>query len=394
MPLIRANEPLGPRPVILLIYGDPGIGKTSLINTAKSPLTIDGDRGISRSIFRKDAIVPENWEEVLKHEKEGLFKNYATIGIDTPKAILDDFLMSYVIRQDPKLRGNKLWAYGAIGDEFKLFANNRREDQADLLMICHSKKDEDVKRMIPDVTGQSFQLLLRIADMIGYYTIISGRRMLSFDPTDSTVGKNVARLAPIEVPDSTDPKFRTFMADVIETVRVAIQSQSEEQLEATKKSAEIQQQIDGVDSPDTLTDILIRVKELPKYLMIPLTHKISEKAKELGYVPNTQTKRYELPAGSAAPAPAAAPAAAPIPVAEPSPIPDTPYDNRVVALASAGLSMMIDQAEGYGITLTYDQIAEMPEKEYMETVARVIEAKKTPKAPPRKRPAALNSQPH
>ncbi len=393
MPLIKAHEPLGPRPVIVLIYGDPGIGKTSLLNTAKTPLSIDGDRGISRSILRKDAIVPENWEEILKYEKEGLFKQYSTIGLDTPKAILDDFLMSYVVRVDPKLKGNKLWAYGAIGDEFKLFTANRRQEKADLLMICHSKKDEDTKRMVPDVTGQSFQLLLRVADMIGYYTMIGGRRMLSFDPTELTVGKNVARLAPIEVPDATDPRFRTFMADVIEMVRTAITSQSEEQLEATQKSVQFQEEIEKVTSPDQLTEILVRVKELPKYLMVPLTHKVAEKAKELGYLPNKQTLRYELPSPSGETE--AVKPETKMPKDETTSL-DTPYEERVTALAGAGLTMELDQATGFGKAFTYDQIAEMPEEEYMTLLTWVHEAKKpaakTP-VPRRTRPQNV-PQPH
>lgn len=385
MPIVKANEPLGPRPVIITIYGDPGIGKTSLVNTAKNPITIDGDRGISRSILRKDALVIDRWEEVIDMEKTGLLKPYSTIGVDTPKAILDDYMMSYVIRQDPKLKGNKLWAYGAIGDEYKLFTNNRRQDLADLVHICHAKKDEDSKRMVPDVTGQSYQLLLRISDMIGYYTIVNGRRMLFFEPTESTVGKNVACLPPIEVPDKTDPAFRTFLAELIEKVRAAIASQSEEQLEAQRKSELYQNEIHEVGTPDQLTALLEEVNALPDYLKAPLKKVISEKAKEKGWVGNKETKRFEA-AGSATPAtdPAAGspvggattdqggPATDPLTI-----ITDTSFDDRCQALGNLGMTLEVDSCAGYGLRFMWDEMGEWTEEQYLDAIAKVNEAKKT-----------------
>lgn len=425
MPIVKANEPLGPRPVIITIYGDPGIGKTSLINTAKAPITIDGDRGISRSIFRKDALVIDKWEEVQDMEKQGTLKPYATIGIDTPKAILDDYMMSYVVRQDPKLRNNKLWAYGAIGDEFKIFLNNRRQDQADLVNICHAKKDEDSKRMVPDVTGQSYQLILRVSDMIGYYTIINGRRMLSFDPTESTVGKNVACLPPIEVPDKTDPAFRSFLADVIEKVRAAIASQSEEQLEAMQKSATYQEaiqtaatleeleqikeelgdlpdylkvplnklidekavtfftkDINAVATPEDLTAMLEAVNTLSDGLKIPLKRAIVDRAKQLGFTANKETRKFEGPVGAAADVKATAAGVAPstpaLPAATPE-IPDTPFDDRVQVLAGLGMTQEVDQVSGFGLAFPYEEIGDWPESDYLDAVTRVNEAKKAPK---------------
>jgi len=399
MPIVKANEPLGPRPVIIAWYGDPGIGKTSLFNTCRTPLLIDGDRGVSRSILRKDTLIPENWDEVLKYEKEGAFKGYSTIGIDTPKAILDDFLLSYVIKNDPKLQRNKLGAFGEIGNEFKLFTSNRRQDLADLAIICHARKDEDAKRMIPDVTGQSLNLILRIADMIGYYTVHNGRRMLFFEPTETTFGKNVACLPPIEVPDKNDPAFRTFMADIFEKVREAIASQSEEQLEATRKSAIYQEEVAVCENPDQLTALLEEVNALPDYLRIPLKKVIVEKAKEKGYVANKETKRYELPAGqpaatSSGQATAASEGADAGQGASQSggvgaSALDTSFEDRCKVMAGLGVTLDQDLAHGFDLTFTYDEIADWTEDQYLDTMAKINEAKKAAKKPARTRPASV-----
>ena len=219
MAIIKKSDVFPKRPVIIVIYGTPGVGKTSLFNTSKKPILLDCDRGADRSVNRQDTIVATNWKEVL--QDEGEIKNYDTLGIDTAKAVLDDFLMTHVVEQDYKMKANKLKAYGAIGDEFKLFVNKRRNEGIDIVVIAHAKeeKDGDVIKLSPDVTGQSKDLLLRIADQVGFLTMVNNKRTLTFEPTDKTIGKNVAKLPTLEIPDENDPAFLTFMADIIEKVK-------------------------------------------------------------------------------------------------------------------------------------------------------------------------------
>jgi hypothetical protein len=269
MPIVKKEEPLKERPVIIVLWGEGGLGKTSLGNTADSPITIDFDRGIDRSINRQDTLIPTDWEEVVKEEAAGLFKKYKTVVIDTAKAALDDFLMVYVRKIDPKCRTNKLAAYGAIGDEFKLFINQRRAESADIVIIAHAKEKEDTggsARKIPDVTGQSYQLLLRIADQVGYVSTINNKRSIQFEPTDALVGKNVARIPTAEIPDQSDPRFKTFMADLINSVRKALASQSEAQREAVALSEKYQDELAKAETPEILTQVLHNVNELPDYL--------------------------------------------------------------------------------------------------------------------------------
>lgn len=72
-------------------------------------------------------------------------------------------------------------------------------------------------------------MLLRIADQVGYISKVNGKRTISFEPTDTFIGKNVAQLNMMEIPESSSADFSTFMANVISTVKQAIQNKSEEQ---------------------------------------------------------------------------------------------------------------------------------------------------------------------
>lgn len=298
MPEIKANEALPERPVVIVIYGDPGIGKTSLFNTSENPYLIDFDRGVSRSIMRKDTLAPDSWDEVLQFERDGKLKNKATIGIDTAKACLDDFLMAYVVKKDFKNQKNKQAAYGALGDEFKVFVNNRRSDRADLVILAHSKdkEDGDFVKKIPDVTGGSYQLLLRIADEIGYMTMKNNKRTIQFEPTDFSIGKNVARLPLLEVPAEGTDELKSFLSGIIKKVKSSITSQSESQREALEKSEKYQKEIAAVKNVDDINLLIAPVQELPKYLKDPINKLISAKAKGLGFIFNKATTSFENPA--------------------------------------------------------------------------------------------------
>lgn len=287
MPLIKATDPLPESSVIIAVYGDPGVGKTTLGNTCENPAVLDFDRGVKRASHRKDTFVFDKWEDVQADESAGLFLPYKTVVIDTAKGALDDFLMAYVRRQDARLIKNQLKAYGAIGEEFKLFTNNRRAENKDILIVAHSKEveDGDIKRRVPDVTGQSAGLILRIADAVGYYTIRGGKRMVIFEPTDNSIGKNVAKLEPIEVPNEKDPAFKNFMADIFTKVRTALTAMSEAQKEALEVYDRIADAVAKAETAEELNQLTPEVLKLPKIQMDPLVKVIGEKAKnELGLV--------------------------------------------------------------------------------------------------------------
>jgi hypothetical protein len=385
MPIIKANEPVPEGPVIIGIYGEPGIAKTTIANTADTPLLCDFDRGSRRSLYRKDTLVLKSWNDVLDEEKKGSFKGYKTIIIDTAKAALDDFLMSFVVERDFKLRNNKLGAYGAIGDEFKLFLNARRNEGADIIIVAHAKKDEDTKKQIPDVTGQSYQLMLRVCDQVGFVSMINNKRTIQFNPTDLTVGKNTAGLATIEIPDKSDPALKTFMQGIIKHTREAMAKQSEEQTEALDISEKLQNEIATCETPELLTEILVKANELPEYLKAPLKKLIAAHGKEKGWVVNMELKRFELPAAASTTGPAAAAAAkVETPATENNSVMQpgmdtTNFDQRCNALCDAGMSAEMDRLVMGELVVSYEDLRIMKEEDFNAMMVRVSDAAKKAK---------------
>lgn len=265
MPIITKNEQLPIQPVIILLIGDPGTAKTSLSNTCKNVLNIDFDLGFKRSYGRPDSLQLTNgWAEVVENLNNGAMDNYDTIVIDTAKGCLDDFLMVWVGEGDYKLKTNKLKAYGAIGDEFKNFINILRRKGKDIFIIAHSKTEGegDTKRIIADITGQSNALLLRVADQVGFLSMRNNQRVITFNPSDTSVGKNVAGLADIALPLHTDPKWIGFAdTEIIQKVKQSLSTMSEEQREALNFITEWHASIDALVPGDDAEVMRIEIAE-------------------------------------------------------------------------------------------------------------------------------------
>lgn len=292
MPIIKKNDVTPERPVVIVIYGMPGSGKTSLSTTSENPILIDTDRGFDRAVQRVDTLSAQRWRDILA-EYETL-KEYKTVIVDTARAVLDDYLADYVCEQNYKLKTNALKRYGEMGDEFKAFVNFLRFNGSDIVFICHDKedKDGDVTKHSPDCTGQSKDLLIRIADQVGYLGIRNKQRVISFEPHDNYVGKNVAQLGTIAIPTAPSKEFDTCMADIIKSVKQALQDKSEAQRKAQEQLAQLRGQIDAVETLEEIDAILKASKELPNVLKAPFFTELKESLVAKGFSYDGKAKKF------------------------------------------------------------------------------------------------------
>lgn len=292
MPIIKKNDVTPERPIIIVLYGTPGTGKTSVATTAENPLLIDTDRGYDRAVQRVDTLEAHKWQDI-DAERETM-KDYKTIIVDTAKAMLDDYLSIYAIEQNYKLKTNSLKRFGQMADDFKSFVNFLRSNGSDIIFICHDKEtaEGDVIKHSPDCTGQSKDLLLRIADQVGYISKINGKRTISFEPMDNFVGKNVAGLKALVIPDNTDEKFNTFMATIIKDVKASIQNKSEAQRKANEMLAELRNQLDAAMTEEEIAVLLNASQDLPKSLKKPFFDEMKNKLGEKGFSYDSKTKKF------------------------------------------------------------------------------------------------------
>lgn len=284
MPIIKKNDVMPERPVIILLYGTPGTGKTSLAGTAKNPILIDTDRGADRACTRIDTLMASKWMDI-ENEKEAI-KTYDTVILDTCKSCLDEYISDYVVSQNYKLKTNGLKRFGEMADKFKDFVNFLRQNQSDIIFVCHDKEqvEGDIVKHSPECTGQSKDLLLRIADQVGYITMVNGQRTIVFDPTDTTVGKNVAQIPPMTIPDTSSVNFQDCMANIIDKVKKALVNKSEAQKEAQAALEEAKNKVANAKTLKDANELITIANNLAKVHQRGFKEFVMTEMKKLGFV--------------------------------------------------------------------------------------------------------------
>ena len=297
MPIIKKNDVTPERPVIIVLYGPPGTGKTSAATTAESPLLIDTDRGFDRAVQRVDTLEASKWEDIIAEQET--IKGYKTVIVDTAKSMLDDYLSAYAVQRNYKLANNSLKRFGQMADDFKQFVNFLRSNNADIIFICHDKETQegDVIKHSPDCTGQSKDLLLRIADQVGYISKVNGRRTITFEPSDTFVGKNVAALPATPIPDAASEAFPSFMAGIVAGVRRAIQSKGEAQRKANELLAELREAADAAMATEDIEAVMKAAGGLPQPLRLPFFNELCAKLEKKGFAYDKLTKSFVKKAG-------------------------------------------------------------------------------------------------
>lgn len=268
--IINPEDPITTRPLVVVIYGRPGIGKTSLAFTANDPMLLDFDGGLARSVKRKKAVQFQHWADVQQFISEGRMAMVrgGTVIIDTAKSMLDDFIGSHVI-SDPanrkKAGGISQTGFGAMKEEFAWFLRETQKYQVDVVFIAHAVlKGEGQQAMtVPAMTGGSFDILLNKADLIGFMETRNNRRILDFNPADRHIGKNCAEFAPIDIPHFSATEYETLLADIIETCKQRMAESTAEMAKANRDSEELKREAEQAISISVLNELVPRLQYLP-----------------------------------------------------------------------------------------------------------------------------------
>ena len=293
-----------------LIYGQPGIGKTTLGCSAPNAVLFDYDGGVQRinGAHQVPTVQITGWEETADalKEIEDTMPECRTIVIDTVGKMLD-YMSASIIRNDPKMAQRdgslSLKGYGVRKNMFVNFLRQVSLMGRNVIFIAHEKEerrgDETVKR--PEVGGSSANDLVKELDLVGYMQAISKERTITFDPNESYYAKNTCNLPPlIKIPVVVDEKGNAtgenkFFASVIE----AYKRSQERKKAATSEYEDLMEFIRGaVDEADTVDSINALVEKLPTLQHVfnsklLASKMLNDKAAKMGLKFNKLNNRYE-----------------------------------------------------------------------------------------------------
>lgn len=298
--IISETDVVETKSLISVIYGEPGIGKTSLGFTTDSPILLDFDGGLQRSVGRKTAVRVNNWEGVteLLKSKEFAQLNPKTIVIDTAGTMLDNYIADYVKRDDPKnsRRGGELslQGYGAMKTQFQQFVNWAKNQNKNILFIAHSADDRngDDVQFKPKLTGGSYDILRECADLVGYMYASKNNRVINFKPSASHVGKDCAEIGVVEVPHYTANEYSTFFQDLIDTTLEKMNALSAEQVEIRKMLDGFREDIKTLDSAKEANNQVEIIKENPKAIAVQMFNILKSVAEGVGIEYDSKERKF------------------------------------------------------------------------------------------------------
>lgn len=279
--ITRASDPITVDRLNMVLYGPPGLGKTSLAFTADTPLLLDFDNGSHRAANRKDVVRVSAWGDVAGMTAEDL-SPFSTVIVDTAGRALDALSVD-IIRTNPKHgRGGALTlqGFGELKSRFGGFLKLLNSFGKDVVLIAHMDEqrngDDVIERL--DVQGGSKGEIYKSADAMGRLVLAGKQRQLLFSPTDAAFGKNPGQLPPLDVPSPDKPEFATFLADVIKRTKDRLNAASEDQKVAAAEQEWWRKHLPEVKHAEGLNALLARISKAPRAVKIM----VRDRAKEIG----------------------------------------------------------------------------------------------------------------
>lgn len=187
----------------MLVYGQPGIGKSTMALSAPQPVLFDFDGGVQRVnvAFQCPTLQVKSWEEALQalDELKGGEVECATIVIDTAGKMLD-FMSDYIMRNDSKMRMRdgslSLKGYGARKVMFQNFLRDVAMMGKNIVFVAHEREDKDGETKIvrPEIGGSSAGDLMKELDLVGYVQAVGSDRTVYWTPQEKFYAKNTCNL--------------------------------------------------------------------------------------------------------------------------------------------------------------------------------------------------------
>ena len=293
----------------VLIYGQPGIGKTTFGVSAPSAVLFDYDGGVQRinGAHQVPTLQPTSWEDtsLALQEIQNEMPEIKTIVIDTVGKMLD-YMSAYIIKTDPKMAMRdgslSLKGYGVRKTMFVNFIKQLAIMGKNVIFIAHEREErrgeETFKR--PEIGGSSANDLIKELDLVGYMYAVGKERFITFDPAEYYYAKNTCNLpAAIKIPVVVDEQGMGKTNAVMTNIAISYKAAQEKRQEMTADYEQllgvIDETVSSATDAESLNEAMAKVFAFsPIYDSVLRAQKaVAKKGKELNMVYNKVTKCYE-----------------------------------------------------------------------------------------------------
>jgi energy-coupling factor transporter ATP-binding protein EcfA2 len=196
--------------MIVTIYGEDGIGKTTLAMTANDSVLIDTDGGSLRALTAQfTRIYPAPTAADVLSVIAKLDSSVKTVVLDSVTRTMD-LLTEDIIQNDSgvkpvyhqqKDRVLNLKGFGLLSTRFKQLLNSMTTKGYNVVLVAHVKEErtKDAVTYRPQATGQTADFITQNSQAIGFMFFEGSRRYISFTGNDSWYAKSPHACFPTKV---------------------------------------------------------------------------------------------------------------------------------------------------------------------------------------------------
>lgn len=299
MTLIKKPAQLeAPKKVKAMIYGQAGMGKTTLSLSSPRPLLLDFDGGAHRVNMghQADTVPIRTWREANDVLEEEL-SDYGTIVVDTIGKMMDYIILSVCGGGIPQIRD-----WSRINQEFSNFTRKVSSLNKNIIYVAHRdvRHEGDDHVFIPALREKNYTAIVTELDLLGYVEAKGRERTITFDPTSRNDGKNTCNLPGLmKIPTVVDVEGNAlantfFQAQVIAPYIAGQQKRAEFNRAYAVVMDEIKDNMAMLRDEVSANDF---IKRIDKFEHVGNSKSVAgrmlaNRAKELGLVLNGE-KRYE-----------------------------------------------------------------------------------------------------
>lgn len=307
----KSNEIAIQRNVKMMVYGQAGMGKTTLALSAPKPLLLDFDNGVKRvnnaHLGDNVGIVQiGNWQDVvtLLNTETAELAPFETIIVDTIGKMMD-FIVSYRCGG----RNPRVQDWGTINSDFKWFVNALSGLGKHIVFVAHrdSRKEGDDTVFVPALREKSYNSIVTELDLLGYLEMKNEngvqKRSIIFDPTSRNDGKNTCQLPGVMfiqnildqngTPTGTNDFIEKHIIAKYQNM-IAVKEKAKQ--EYNKALDEIKDAVELITDAQGANHFIEHIKDyanLGNSILIYARDIFGKKAKALGLKYNKETKLYE-----------------------------------------------------------------------------------------------------
>lgn len=290
------------KPFVVILSGQPGLGKTTLALSAPDPLLFDFDRGIVRvrAEHRKQTSETDTYEELLKDMQTDAYRAAKSIILDTGGSLIQ-LMQPWAKQQEPKAARDGRAMFGVIKREFDRLTAQIRSDRKNCIIVFHTTEVQkgDVTTVRLSCEGSAKDIVWTPADLGGYLYMMGKKRMIGFSPCEEYFAKSCFGVTGVrELPELKPGQPNDFLTRLFDEARASIQAEMgvyvKEREAYDAAMTEGRSAIALCDTPEDLTAAMLQIAKLPHALTSSAELKalLAQKASELNVHYDKEAKAY------------------------------------------------------------------------------------------------------